>query len=40
MTLDILWVWIKLLFGVFLIIGVPIFIAIINANYKGDNNEE
>lgn len=32
--------WIKVIVSLVLIIGIPIFIGVINANYKGDNNEE
>lgn len=32
--------WAKVIFSVALIVGVAIFIGVINANYEGDNNAE
>ena len=32
--------WIKLIVSIVLFVGIPVFIGIINANYKGDNNAE
>lgn len=37
---DTVFAWIKLIVSIVLIVGVPVFIGIINANYKGDNNAE
>jgi hypothetical protein len=32
--------WIKVIVIFVLIIGIPIFIGVINANYEGDNNDK